>query len=442
MAKKPSKQPDGATTGTVVFKNAAGAVVTPVLFETKMAAGVLQMFPLPNQRVKTAAGDVVDILPQYIAIRRNVEQQMTQEGEVWLTDEISPRAEHYVTGRFCKRVGYMSGVLEVKTGDEQTDLAISYYASFVANGGVSDVESEVVDEASKQQTNRVPLLQVLKSDKKLACPKIEDDGFYVDPEIWFYLLRNILRRKNTMLIGDTGTGKTELVAYATSKIGKPLQVFDMAISNPMTSLCGNQRINEKGVSEYQYARFARSLSGTNPANKKQNRGYLMLLDELSRAHPSANNVLLPLTDSRRTLYIENAMDSTEIKAHEETVFFATANIGMQFTGTNALDNALTNRFQPLSITHPPRDKEVQVLMLREKVARNEAQTLVEFATEVRADKNLIKKVSTRQLLEMAGLVYDGYTPAKAAEYVIINQYEEDEVDGGERKIIRGIIQKM
>jgi len=42
---------------------------------------------------------------------------------------------------------------------------------------------------------------------KYPCPKREDIGFHINPELWFLLVRNVIRGENIMLMGDTGTGE-------------------------------------------------------------------------------------------------------------------------------------------------------------------------------------------------------------------------------------------
>jgi midasin (ATPase involved in ribosome maturation) len=77
---------------------------------------------------------------------------------------------------------------------------------------------------------------------------------------------------------------------------------------------------------------------------------IILLDELSRASATANNLLFPCLDFRRELPMEYCFeDAAPIKVHPECVFFATANLGGQYTGTHKLDRALMDRFMLVEI---------------------------------------------------------------------------------------------
>ena len=84
-----------------------------------------------------------------------------------------------------------------------------------------------------------------------------------------------------MMVGPTGTGKTELVMLACRKLGLECNVYNMGtIFDPISELLGVHRL-VGGSSTFDYAKFARDV---------QKPG-VILLDELSRAPVTTNNVL-------------------------------------------------------------------------------------------------------------------------------------------------------
>lgn len=277
-------------------------------------------------------------------------------------------------------------------------------------------------------------LDRLMSNPKFSVPTIAEHGFYVDPDVWFLSLRNIKKQDNTMYVGPTGTGKTQLVKLICKKAGIPFpEPFDMgAMVDPSPALLGTHRL-VGGKSIFDYARFALDI---------QKPGCIML-DELSRPAPVTTNFLLPLLDDRRTLNVEIAggKDVRSIKAHEECSFVATANIGSQYTGTVVMDRALVDRFDFIELDYLEAAVEIEILMARTNIDEDEAIKLVSVANNIRTQykkQEISNAVSTRESLRAASLVADGWSVLKALEYSYLPLFEGTKAEG-ERSIVAKII---
>ena len=170
------------------------------------------------------------------------------------------------------------------------------------------------------------------------------DCFVVQEAVHKLLKRNVQKTVNTMLLGPTGVGKTELVANIARELGVSLTIFDMGtMTDPIMSLVGSHIVEvENGVTKSTFKRSRFSEVIQQPG--------IVLLDEISRASAAANNLLFPCLDFRRTLAMEyDFTDSTPVNVHPECVFIATANLGSQYTGTHKLDRALVDRFMVMEI---------------------------------------------------------------------------------------------
>lgn len=282
-------------------------------------------------------------------------------------------------------------------------------------------ESEKVkDEIIKATTKRASLLDEIH--EKYPCPDISE-GFYIKSENWDYLVRNIIRHQNTLLIGPTGTGKTEVVKLIADKLNIPCRVYDMgSMQDPLTDLLGSHRL-ENGTSIFDYAKFVSDV---------QTPG-IIVLDELSRAPLMTNNILLPCLDGRRTLPVEiaDSKSAREIKIHPEVIFVATANIGQEYAGTNEIDAALLNRFLPLQLEYMTATKEVKVLQVRTGINKQDATVIINFANKVRAEymsQKLSKSVSTRETIAIAEMVVDGFSLVSAIEFIIAHKYVKNNFD--------------
>lgn len=295
---------------------------------------------------------------------------------------------------------------------------------------------EIVPEpakAPKAESKKFSMLEMLSSEKKYSTPSIDKDGFSISDDNWRLLLRNILTGTNTLMVGPTGTGKTELVMLACRKMGLECNVFNMGtIFDPISELLGVHRL-AGGSSKFDYAKFAQDV---------QKPG-VILLDELSRAPVTTNNVLFPCLDSRRTLPVDMAggEDVRNIKIHPQCVFIATANVGSEYTGTMSMDRALVGRFFPLELGYMENNDEVKVLMKRFDIPKDDAVNIVTVAGTVRnkySKTELSSSLSTRETLMAAKLISDGWSAQKAMELTFLPLFEGTKVEG-ERAVVMQII---
>ena len=278
---------------------------------------------------------------------------------------------------------------------------------------------------------KLSLLDKIRSDKRYAVPQIDKDGFFVRDEDWYLLIRNILTKTSTMLTGPSGSGKTELVSLAAKKLGLEVNIYNMGtMIDPISGLLGVHRLVQGG-SVFDYAKFTEDI---------QKPG-VILLDELSRAPLSANNILFPCLDSRRELPVDiaggNALRNIEV--HPDCVFIATANIGAEYTGTSQMDRALVDRLFTLEIEYMDEDNETKVLAKRCGIDTSEAKIIVETARTVRnlyMKGELSSTVSTRETLGAGKMVSDGWSVLEALERCFLPFFEGTKTEGE-----RGVVYK-
>lgn len=347
-------------------------------------------------------------------------------GTVFGSYELSKRAGYYEAGAIFP-MGLRDDEYLDETHRPNESLQRAYEVFIGARGASA---SDKVDAVAEKLASEKSLLGKMKRNKDLVPPTISGDGFYVDSDNWYLLLRNIQNQKNTMMVGPTGTGKTELIMLACKKLGIPCHVYDMgSMYDPVAGLLGVHRLSKGGVSTFDYAKFTKDI---------QEPG-VILLDELSRAPVTSLNILFPCLDSRRTLPVEIAGgdDLRSIPVNEDCCFIATANVGAEYTGTMSLDRALVGRFFPLELDYMPEASEVEVLVNRCSVGKSQAERIVEVAQNVRSmykKQEISCSLSTRETIMAADLVSDGWSPLKAMELVFLPLFEGTRVDG-ERSII-------
>jgi len=126
------------------------------------------------------------------------------------------------------------------------------------------------------------------------------------------------------------------------------------------------------------------------------------------------------------------------------VFFATANLGAEYSGTNQIDRALLDRFQPIEVTYPSQETETKVLTKRTGLEKKIAEKIVKIANSIRkeaANDELSTSISVRHTIEIAELICDGWNPKDAATQVILPLFssEGSSSDTNERQKINSIV---
>jgi nitric oxide reductase NorQ protein len=175
----------------------------------------------------------------------------------------------------------------------------------------------------------------------------------------------------------------------------------------------------------------------------------VLLDELSRAHPEAANILMTVLDqTQRYLRLDEQDNSPLVKVAEGVTFIATANIGSEYTATRVMDRALLDRFVTIEVDVLNAEQEYELLkMLYPDTNDYNLKSVAEIAAHTRDQikgeaGKLTTAVSTRISVEMAGLLYDGFSLLEAAEVAIFPFYSQDGGMDSERTYIKQLIQKF
>ena len=276
----------------------------------------------------------------------------------------------------------------------------------------------------------------LVSDFKHATPPKD---FFIDKLKWKFLVRNIEKGKNIMMTGPSGCGKTDATFKAANYLEREVHYFNLgATQDPRSTLVGNTHYN-KDTGTY----FSESLF----VNAIQQENAVILLDELSRAHPEAWNILMTVLDPiQRYLRLDEKDDSPTIKVANGVSFIATANIGMEYTATRVIDRAILDRFSLIEMTALSEDDEYT--LLKGKFPNIDEEQLLQLCSivgDIRKELNtdsprLSTMISTRNTIEIAELIMDGFSIQDAAQLLIYPLYPNDGNDS-ERVFIKQLIQK-
>ena len=257
---------------------------------------------------------------------------------------------------------------------------------------------------------------------------------------WKYLVRSAMRGKNIMMTGPAGTGKTMAAKYLVTALDRPDFYFNLgATQDPRATLIGNTHFSKEDGTYFSESLFVKAIQTENA---------VILLDELSRAHPEAWNILMTVLDlNQRYLRLDEKDGAPTIKVASGVSFIATANVGNEYTSTRVMDRALMDRF--ITIEMDQLDTQMEFTLLKMKYPAADVNILLsiaEIANQTRkelsqSNPKLTNTLSTRANVEIASLIYDGFTLSEAAEVGIYPFFSNDGGVDSERTFVKQIVQK-
>ena len=257
---------------------------------------------------------------------------------------------------------------------------------------------------------------------------------------WKYLVRSVIRGKNILMTGASGCGKTMAAKSLINALDRPQFYFNLgATQDPRASLIGNTHFAKDKGTYFSESLFVKAI---------QTKNAVILLDEISRAHPEAWNILMTVLDQgQRYLRLDEADGAPTIKVAEGVSFIGTANIGNEYTSTRIMDRALMDRF--VIIEMDALNQEEESVLLKELYPDVDNKTLdsvAEIGHLTRIENKsetarLSTVISTRANVEMAGLLYDGFSLNEAAEVAIYPFFTDDGGLDSERTFVKQLVQK-
>ena len=270
---------------------------------------------------------------------------------------------------------------------------------------------------------------------------LKPQGLMMSELKWKYLVRSGVRGKNIMMTGPAGCGKTMAAKSLVNSLDRPDYYFNLgATQDPRGTLIGNTHYESSKGTYFSESLFVKAIQTPNS---------VILLDELSRAHPDAWNILMTVLDyGQRYLRLDEQDNQSTIKVADGVTFIATANIGNEYTSTRVMDKALMDRFTIVEMDVLSEEEENELLNymfpnVDSTVLGNVSKIAALTRTESKSETARISSgVSTRTTVELCGLLYDGFSLEEAAEVSIYPQYDSAGGVDSERTFVKQIVQKF
>lgn len=242
---------------------------------------------------------------------------------------------------------------------------------------------------------------------------------------WKVLVRAALRGLNVILTGEAGEGKT-LAAYALKDaLQRPFFYVNLGnTQDAQTALIGKTHLDAATGTYFAESYFVKAIQTPNA---------VILLDELSRASFDAFNILITVLDKKqRYLRVSDDPNSPTIKVAPGVSFIATANVGFKYSGTVKIDHAIMDRFIKIEVDSlSAADRTSLILNTYGKQNEKIHTTLVNIAQDLYVNMTSESPMvsvapSTRQILEMAEFIEDGFTLAETLDVILYPMYDKEE----------------
>ncbi len=270
---------------------------------------------------------------------------------------------------------------------------------------------------------------------------LKPQGLMMSELKWKYLVRSAVRGKNIMMTGPAGCGKTMAAKSVVNSLDRPDFYFNLgATQDPRATLIGNTHFEKNKGTYFSESMFVKAIQTPNA---------VILLDELSRAHPDAWNILMTVLDyGQRYLRLDEQDGQATINVASGVTFIATANIGNEYTSTRQLDKALMDRFTIVEMDVLNEEEENTLLTyMFPHVDSSVIGNVAKIANLTRVESNsdtarLPFGISTRTTVELCGLLYDGFSLEESSEVCIYPQYDNAGGVDSERTFVKQIVQKF
>ncbi len=344
----------------------------------------------------------------------------------WDTDGVKRTSE--ITTGARKRAyagGYLLGKFEMKNGKFQW----------------RKWEGEVTPTTSTTPSVEVPSDHAEVLNFIHSSYSLKPAGLMMSELKWKYLIRSAVRGKNIMMTGPAGCGKTMAAKSVVNSLDRPDFYFNLgATQDPRGTLIGNTHFEKDKGTYFSESLFVEAIQTPNA---------VILLDELSRAHPDAWNILMTVLDyGQRYLRLDEQDNQATIKVADGVTFVATANIGNEYTSTRVMDKALMDRFTIVEMDVLSEEDENSLLnYMFPNVDSQLLSNVAKIATLTRTESNsetarISSGISTRTTVELCGLLFDGFTLEEASEVSIYPQYDSTGGVDSERTFVKQIVQKF
>jgi nitric oxide reductase NorQ protein len=245
--------------------------------------------------------------------------------------------------------------------------------------------------------------------------QIQEEPYYLQVRDEVSLFDAAARcRLPVMLKGPTGCGKTRFVEYMAWRLKRPL----------ITVACHEDLFASDLIGRY-LLKNDETVWMDGPLTQAVRMGAICYLDEVVEARKDTTVVIHPLTDNRRTLFIDKRREV--ISAAPGFQLVISYNPGYQSL-LKDLKQSTRQRFVALDFDYPAADQETEIVARESGVDAVTAQALVSLGEKIRnvREHGLTEGASTRLLIYAGQMMAQGVAPVDACRAAVCLPLSDDE----------------
>ena len=268
-----------------------------------------------------------------------------------------------------------------------------------------------------------------------------DPLFYEDPRLKKVAEFSLKRRKNLLVKGDSGCGKSHGLINIAARHKEQMEVVNLNGEASVDAIMGKLLITPTDKGE------AVTSEAPGPLMRAYEFGRILLLEEVDHALADVLAVLHRPMESQSKFLSVDIGSHRVIKKHPKFMVWATANTtgwgegAFLYAGTKPMNQAFMNRFSlTMKMDYLPPEQEAKVVSSKTGIDPATATRLVEVAVEIRssresATERVVSLISTRDLLEWADVMEGmGANALEAAEVTFLERMMDTD-QGIVRKLI-------
>jgi cobaltochelatase CobS len=282
----------------------------------------------------------------------------------------------------------------------------------------------------KQKQIRDEKSEGISETLKQYIPDV-DPTYLLPSELVTHIQFDIAQRKNVLLTGHMGVGKSSVFQQIAANLKRPFMRVNLNQQMSISDFVGYNTAENGNL---------RWIDGFLPFCMRN--GVWLVLDEIDAAEAGVLTAIQSVTEYMGSLMLKEKACEI-VKPHSSFRIFATANtVGCMeefrhmYVGTNPMNAALVDRFRVYKVDYLAQADEIKVLSRKvPECPESACAGLVALATEIRAGfvaQKFDKPLGTRSLIDLAEMIVrllmidksqPSGTPRMSAESIMMKAVE-------------------